>query len=75
MSFDEKDGYDKVGTNGIQASSGPAYGADAQLPKSDLEHNGVEGTFIIVVYEVTAYNQQPRRMDMSTEHSRNDIFP
>jgi len=49
MSFDEKDGYDKVGTNGIQASSGPAYGADAQLPKSDLEHNGVEGTSMSVM--------------------------
>jgi len=44
MSFDEKDGYDKVGTNGIQASSGPAYGADAQHTKSDLEHNVGEGT-------------------------------
>ena len=49
MSFDEKDGYDKVGTNGIQASSGPAYGAEAQLPKSDLEHNGVEGTYMSVM--------------------------
>jgi hypothetical protein len=44
MSFDEKDGYDKVGSNGIQASSGPAYGADAVLPKSDPERDGgVEG--------------------------------
>jgi len=49
MSFDEKDGYDKVGTNGIQASSGPAYGADAQHTKSDLEHNVGEGTFTPVM--------------------------
>jgi len=40
MSFDEKDGYDKVGTNGIQASSGPAYGADAEVPKHDIERAG-----------------------------------
>lgn len=45
MSFDEKDsGEYKVGSGGIQASSGPAYGADAEANKSDLERTGgVEG--------------------------------
>jgi len=40
MSFEEKDSDYKVGSNGIQASSGPAYGPDALGPRSDVEKNG-----------------------------------
>jgi hypothetical protein len=40
MSFEEKDSDLKVGSNGIQASSGPAYGADALGPRSDVERTG-----------------------------------
>lgn len=37
MSIPEKDYEDKVGSNGIQASSGPAYGPDAPGRGSDEE--------------------------------------
>jgi hypothetical protein len=40
MSFEEKDSDYKVGSNGIQASSGPAYGADALGPRPDVERTG-----------------------------------
>lgn len=47
MSAPEKDYEDKVGSNGIQASSGPAYGPDAVGRGSDEEKasGGPDGTW------------------------------
>jgi hypothetical protein len=47
MSVPEKDYEDKLGSNGIQASSGPAYGPDAVGRGSDEEKasGGPDGTW------------------------------